>query len=170
MPEAAVETPVLEERRKVQPYRLLQKDFQETAFGRGHFTVTLPIGVEFEDALKQEFWVNVSHLLESKPNTNEPDLAGSIIIIDSADRGWVAELYVRAVVERGLIVGIKQKPVYQGPKTSGNKLFDTRWNPGKKGHEIIRMSDREIVGDASQFPIKEDALEWINNTITAMKV
>ena len=170
-PESAAVIPeTVKVERAKKPKALLGKDFQETVYGRGHFTITLPEGAAFEDALQQEYWVNVAHLFKSNPNTNSSDLAGSIIIVDSADRTFCGELYVRAVPDKGLVVGVYRKPVFFGPKGGANPLFDTRWNIGDRGWDIIRKSDNEIVGPAKKFPIKEDAVDWINATISAMRV
>lgn len=130
------------------------------------FTATMPIGHTLEDALNPEYWVHVCHILQAPTNSNEPDRSGSIIELRTEDHSMYTRLYVRAVLERGLTVEvIKDGVTYFGPKEMADEKFDTRWNVGKRGWDIIRQSDKEIVGDGSEFKTKEMANEWIEKTV-----
>jgi hypothetical protein len=152
-----------------EPRKLLQRDFRQSEFANARMSVSLPVGWTFEDTLKPEFWVNVAHLFHKQPHTNEPDKAGAVIEIRTEDHAFYAELYVRAVQERGFIVATLREPVYFGPKKTAVPGFKTRWNVGARGYDIIRLSDKEIVGHAADFKVKEHALAWIEDTIAAMK-
>ncbi len=160
MPEAATQ-------REEQPKKLHQKYFQRTEFAYARMSATLPVDVTFEDCLNPEFWVNIAHLLQVTPVTGEPDRSGAIIEVRTADHAFYAELYVRAVHDQGLIVSVLREPKYFTPEENAAPGFNTRWNVGKRRHEVIRKSDNKIV--AGDFKIKEDALQWINETIAAMK-
>ena len=135
----------------------------------GHFDVKLPLGITVKDALRPEFRVPVVHLFKPTPITGAGDATGSVIELRTEDHAFYAQLYVRAVQERGLVVELmapdKAGVCYFGPKKVANgEAFETRWNVGKRGYDIIRKSDREIVGDGTKFPTKEMANDWIVKT------
>jgi hypothetical protein len=108
------------------------------------------------------------------------DRAGACIEIISEDHAFFAELYVRAVLDRGLIVQCtgpslskagKACPVdletgeaWTGRRSLKTSHFDLKWNVGKKGFDIIRREDQQIVGKAENFPTREQAVEWIEKT------
>ena len=130
------------------------------------FSVTLPAGWTIEDALKPEFWALNCHKLSSNQFTNTPDLAGAKIEVRTEDHAFYAELYVRVVQERGLDVSILREPVYFGVKEiPDNDKFVARWNVGKRGFDIIRKSDREIVADGIKIKTREAANEWIEKSL-----
>jgi hypothetical protein len=152
-----------------EPKRILLKDFQEADYSYARFSVTLPLGWTIEDALKPEFWTNVAHRLARQPQTGEPAKVGTIIELRAVDHSLYAELYVRAVMERGLTVALIRDPVFFGPRAVQDSPFEMRWNVGRRGYDIIRRSDKVIVGEGSQFPTKEAAQAWISSTMDAMK-
>ena len=144
-------------------------NFQTTGQFYEDFQARLPVGVTVKDALRPEFWVHVVHLFKPNPTTGTGDATGSVIELRTEDHAFYARLYVRAVQERGLVVELmspdKAGVCYFGPKKIAyGEGFKTRWNVGKKGFDIIRKSDKEIVGDGAKFPTKEMANDWILET------
>ena len=115
--------------------------------------------------MQPEFWSHVCHMLQKQPVTNEPDRAGAIIELRTADHAFYAELYVRAVQDHGLVVELLGDIKTFGPKAvSGNgkaSKFEIKWNVGKRGYDVIRVSDREIIGDGHKLKTKEMALAWV---------
>lgn len=143
------------------------KTLKPTAFGGAEFcyatfSATLPEGHTIEDVLQPEYWVHVAGKLGKNTYTNEPDKTGAIIEIRTVDHAFYARLYVRAVQERGLIVQLIEGPVLLGQKQVTSAGYETSWNVGKRGFDIIRKSDRAIVADASKIKTKEQAQAWIN--------
>ena len=161
MSDVAVATPVA--MRAEPPRTLPMRDFKISEYEYARFSARLGVGVTIEDALKPEFWVHVVHLLAKAPVTGEPDKAGAVIEIRTVDHSFYAELYVRAVQDRGLLVSVLREPVYFGPKEVSTAQFETRWNVGKRGFDVLRKSDREIV--AGGLPTREAAAEWIEKTM-----
>lgn len=144
------------------PRKLLEKDFQlDEQFVYARACVTLPVGWAFEECLKPEFWVNIAPKFKKDQFTNGPEKTGAVVTIRTADHAFYAELYVRAVRERDLIVSIVKEPVYFGPKEVQSDKYETRWNVGKRSYDIIRKSDKEIVGEAKT---KEGVVDWIAKT------
>ena len=129
------------------------------------YAVTLPEGWTVEDALKPEFWVNVAHKFSKQPVTGEPDKTGAIIELRTVDHAFYARLYVRAVQERALIVTLLEAPIYFGPKEVLSFSFSIRWNVGKRGYDIIRKSDNQIVAGGEKIKTKDDAQAWIDETV-----
>jgi len=169
MPNVEVATEPEVKAEKIEQLRALKRaSFQSSEFAYANLSATLPVGWTVEDALKPEFWVHVTDMLQKTPVTNEPDKAGAIIELRTVDHAFYARVYVRAVQERGLIVQLLGEPVYFGPKeVKAASQFEVRWNVGKRGFDIIRKSDREIVGDGSKIPTKEAAQDWIDKTLKA---
>ena len=127
---AVATTPSMPQRE--QPYAIPMRDFKEAIYANARFSAYLPVGVKYEDALKPEFWAQVCHLLHKTPLTNEPDRAGAIIELRSQDHEFYAELYVKAVQERGLVVVPICEPVYLGLRAV-DSVRDDRWPVGCGG-------------------------------------
>lgn len=160
---AAVAVPAKEAAPVVEAPRTLPlREFKLAEYEYARFSARLPQDATFEDALKPEFWVHVAHQLQKKAVTGEPDKAGAVIEVRTVDHAFYAELYVRAVHERGLTVGILREPVYFNKREVSSDKFDIRWNVGNRGYDIVRKSDKEIV--ASGLKTKDAAAEWITKT------
>lgn len=142
------------------PRQLRESSLASSEFAYARLSATLPVGWTIEDALKPEFWVRVAHKFAKTPVTGEPDKTGAIIELRSVDHSFYAQLYVRAVREGGLVVQLIGEPEYFGPRDVKSSNFETRWNVGRRGYDVLRQSDREIV--AHGLPTKEAAQEWID--------
>jgi hypothetical protein len=150
---------------KIHPKHMIQTEY---AYAR--ISVTLPVGWTFEDTLIPEFWSQVAHIFHAQPVTNEPDKAGATLEIRTEDHAFYAELYVRAVHERGLTVAVIREPVYFGPKSVDTAQYKTRWNVGARGHDVIRVTDGAIVSPAKDNKTKEEAMKWIDDTVASMRI
>lgn len=136
----------------------------DSAFAYATIQVRQPVGHTIEDALRPEYWVHHAYRLKANPITGQADWAGAKLEIHTEDHSHYAELYVRAVLEKALIVQIINGPHYLGISSAETSGYETRWNVGKRGHDVIRRSDRQIVG---HFATKELAKEWIDETLKA---
>lgn len=134
----------------------------------GSWVVVLPEGYTVEDALQPAFWANVARLLERRFHY--------FIDILNDEHSLYARLYVRAVQENQLIVSQIGKTQTFGPDTETfgpspiNKggALAAKWNVGKRGYDVVRVADGQIVQDGSKFGVKEQALAWIDNHMKAM--
>ena len=148
----------------------IQSMFQDSEFAYGRCSLTLPVGVTLDEALKPEAWVNVSHRFVRKPDTNAPDRTGAIIEVRTQDHAFYAELYVRAV--RGTMMDVEvltdedgnRRYFPLGPRkpVSDAMPYEIRWNVGKRGFDVIRKSDRVVVEGGEKFPTRELALRWLD--------
>jgi hypothetical protein len=155
-------TPVVPPTPVPEPSKVLKLSaFQACEYAYAVFSAVLPVGWTVEDALKPEFWVNVAHRFARNPASGEPDKAGSIIELRTVDHAFYARLYVRAVQERSLVVDLIGEVQYFGPKALASAAYEARWDNAKHGFDIVRLSDREIVGDGSKLKTREQANAWI---------
>jgi hypothetical protein len=145
---------------------------QDEGYHYARVALTLPVGVAFDDLLKPEAWAQVAHRFHKNPNTNEPDRRGTIITVRTVDHAFYAEMYVRAVGERDLEVECigpavdsktgQPRPQFFGPPAAmeGGR-YEVRWNVGKRGFDVIRRKDREIIAGAEKFQTREKAMQWV---------
>lgn len=155
--------------RPKQTFAVSPNRFQVSEYAYADFSATLPPGTKVEEILNPEAWVHVCHLLEKRPVTGEPELTGAIIAVRTEDHEFYLNLYVRAVPGKGLVVEILKPDAngvcWLGPRAVTGEPFDVKWNIGKRGFDIIRNSDREIVADGAEIKTKEAAQEWIDETM-----
>lgn len=143
--------------------------FQEAEFAYARMSFVLPAGHTYEDILRPEYWSAVSHRLQ-KRYENERDRRGAVIEVRSEDHAFYAELYVRAVLDAGLIVAPIRPPVSLMPdRTISAESLVAHWNLGKQGFDVVRCSDNEVVKDGNGFPTREKAEEWIRDTLKAVQ-
>jgi hypothetical protein len=164
---AVLENPTIKPDAKKEVRKLPNRDFIESEYAYADISVTMPIGHTIEDALKPEYWSQVAYRLQKNVNNGQPDRSGAIINLRSEDHAFFAQLYVRAVRDAALDVALVGEPTYFGPKTAKTKndKYETRWNVGARGFDIVRSSDGAIVGKASDFRLKEDALQYIEDVL-----
>lgn len=155
-------------------------NFHASEFARASFDHVMDAGIDFEEVFKPGYWRYVFHKLQKNISTNSPDRSGSLIVVGTEDHAFCAHLYVRAVTAAGLIVQCvgpatdksgKMCPVdlatgraWAGPAAVSSDQFDVRWNVGKRGFDILRSSDQQVIIDGGNFPTRELALEWIKKT------
>lgn len=176
--------PIMSVKRTEMAKTLKPSRFQAAEYTRAMFDAVLPADLDFDEVLKPGYWSNVVHLLKRNPIANEPDRTGALIHIGTDDHAFYGLLYVRAVLERGLIVQCigpcidvktgKACPAdlstggpWKGRTPIESDQFDLKWNLGKRGFDIIRKSDLQVVADGGNFPTREAAVEWINKTAKA---
>ena len=126
--------------------------------------VTLPVGHTIDDALKVEYWALHAHKMLKPQFTSGPDWAGAMIYLRTDDHAFFCQLYVRAVRQGGLDVAVVGTPTYFGPKALSTGGYEHRWNVGKRGYDIIRVSDRTIVADGKDMRTRDDVQNWINES------
>lgn len=146
------------------PPALKTRDFGQAEYKNLRMSAVLQDGQTFDDCLRPEFWASVAYIFR-KETGGIKDKSGAIIEVRTVDHEFYAELYVRAVLDNGLIVGVLRQPVYLSPKTADPDKFEIKWNVGEQAYNIIRQSDRSIV--ARNLKVKEQAFAWIAETTKA---
>lgn len=170
--------------REVAPAMLKPGDFEESQYAFLDVSAKIPAGMPFEEVFRPTFWANVVHVFKKDIIANNPDRSGAIIHLRTEDHAFYAKLYVRAVLRNGLIVQCigpsfdpktgKACPVdlatgmpWGGMVDLDTDAFDLKWNSNRRGFDIIRKSDQQVVADGANFPTRELAVEWINKTARA---
>jgi hypothetical protein len=158
--------------------------FRGSEFARERMDHVMDAGTPFEEVFKPGYWTNVFGLLAKNIATGHADRAGAIIDCATEDHAFYATLYVRAVTASGLIVqcigpSVHPKSGRSWPvdlSTGGpwvgevpleSNMFDVKWNIAKRGFDIIRKSDNQVIADGGSFPTRELAAEWIKKTTKA---
>ena len=144
----------------LEPPKLLEKQFQiDVTFVYPRCSVTLPVGTRFEEVLRPEFWSHVAYRFKADRLTGGQDRTGAVIEIRTEDHAFYGEVYVRAVRDKDIIVGVLREPVYLGMREVQSGAFEVRWNVGRRAFDVVRNSDREVVFSAKT---KDETADWIN--------
>jgi hypothetical protein len=136
---------------------LLARNFGEVSFKFRRWSAELTPDQTLEDALVPNFWKGQAEIVRGHSPT-APKGRGDIIEIRKPDTGLYAELIV---VEIGPDF-IRTQPIkayipddVQDP----DGVLVTKWNFGKKMHEVVRKSDGTVI--KSDFQTKQAAVDWI---------
>jgi hypothetical protein len=112
----------------------------------------------FSDLLEPEYWAFVAHRFQ-KPLDNAGTYAGSIIEVRPYDMRFYARLFVRAVLKTGLIVSVLEHTEV-GLQELTSEAIEVIWDTTVQGYDIIRKSDREVVGRAKDFKTLDQVQAW----------
>lgn len=160
------------------PKVLVSGRFSEEEYAFARLSALVPADVDFDDIMQPGFWSNNLGPLKRNLATNQQDRSGAIITVRTDDHAFLAQLYVRAVLESGLIVQCvgpcfdpkngKACPVdlqtglpYRGRPDANSKQFEVRWNQGKKGFDVVSKVSNQVVADGHNLKTREQAIEWI---------
>lgn len=145
--------------------RLMDKSFGVASFHYNRWSADLDETQTLDDALLPDFWVGQAEKIMGQDKTN-PKGVGDIIEIRKRDTGQFMEVIIRAL-EKGYV---KVEPLrsYE-PKAVAepeSSPLTTKWNPGRKYHEVIRKTDKIVM--RSGFQTKDEAVAWIADHVKAM--
>lgn len=124
------------------------------------WNVTLPVGVPFKALLRPAAWAQVAHRFKADPLSGLRSRVNDIIEVRTEDSRFYGELYVMAVRDQSLYVAVLREPVDLKVAETEKEKFQMRWNVGTQGYDIIRQSDKAIVGSAAT---REDAVSKIES-------
>lgn len=150
----------------------------DTSFAFPRISARIPEHHKFEDTLRPEYWSSIAFKLKGDPRMRTNDYTGAIIEVRTDDHAFMAELYVRGVMDNGLIVsciGPLQDDtgkacavnIATGEPWAGREEdkpvggLIAKWNFGKKCFEVHRISDNAMVSTGHKT--KELAQKWIAN-------
>ena len=146
------------------PASLERFSVRQSSFAYADIDVTMPVGHTLEDALRSEYWALHAHKMLKPQFGSGPDWSGAIIYLRTDDHALYCQLYVRAVRQAGLDVAIVGAPTNFGPEVLNTGGYESRWNVGKRGYDIIRKSDRSIVADGKNMRTRDDVQAWIDES------
>lgn len=148
------------------PRKLPPDCIRGEGFGNARWQAYLPAGFAFEDALHPQFWAN--HARNMKASPGERRGVGDIIELRDAEHTRIMELYIRGITNTEVFVGILSDRAIVPAVPVTDQTLDVRWNVGARGYDVIRKSDRTIIKGGAAFPLREQAVAWIEQHRAAM--
>ena len=142
--------------------QLLSRHFGVAEFKFRRWSAELTPDQTFEDALVPEFWKSQAEVIRGHDKAN-PKGRGDIIEIRKPDTGLYAELLVLEVGPGFLRVKPLKSFEPEVVKEAEGSSLTTKWNFGKKVHEVIRKSDGTVM--ATNFQTKDAAVKFINDSM-----
>lgn len=147
--------------------KMPDKNFGVGSFKFNRWSAELDESQTLQDALEPTFFAGLAGQITGHDKEGRKG-RGDIIEVRKTDSGLFAELIITEVAPG--IVRTKllrnQEPVV--PEVPEDAPLTTRWNPGKKVHEVIRRSDKQVM--AGDFQTKDNAVAWIADHIKTMSV
>lgn len=141
------------------------RSFGLAEFKRRRWFAELTEEQTVEQAMEQTFWRHQAEQIVGHEKSI-PRGRGDIIELYKADTGEYAELLITEIgpgfVKTRLIRDAKA-PEVTVPESNP---FTTKWNVGKRAHDVVRKSDNAVM--ASGFQSKPSAMDWIDNHLKAM--
>lgn len=140
-----------------------------SGFATNIWRADLPEDQKFEDCAEPRFWTHVAHKIAGDNPNDYRGIGDEIAVFkrDTMERrkyliaGIGANFIKLAEFERAGLPAVSDLPA--------DSPLKTRWNPGKKCHEVVRIESGNMVTVMqSGFQDKAGAAGWIENHTKAM--
>lgn len=145
---------------------LLDRNFGEISFKFRRWSAELAPDQNLEDTFHPEFFKTQAQHIAGHDKAN-PKGRGDIIEVRKPDTGLYAELLVTEVGPG--YVRVQPIKAYE-PATVVEDVespLSTKWNFGKKVHDVVRKSDGVVM--QTGFQTKTAAVAWIDNFSNKLK-
>lgn len=143
--------------------RPLDRDFGVAQYKRNEWRLELDAHFKFDDVMVPQFWANQ---VDKVRGHNKQGGRGDILEIWQPSTESYGKFLIVAIGDGYL----KLRPIeaIKAPDVSvpADSPLVTRWNVGKRGHEVIRSDDGVVM--AGPFQIKGDAVSWIEDHLKKM--
>lgn len=145
------------------------KKFPERNFGLAEFKrniwhLVLEENETFDDAINGPSWANLVPKIVGHDKSRGP---GDRIEVWKPDTGAFGEMIINEIgpgyVRANFIRAYEPKVV----EIDESVPFITRWNVGKRMHEVLRRADNQVM--AGGFQSKDKAVAWITDHMTKTK-
>lgn len=143
--------------------RLLDKNFAVASFVFNRWSAVLEEGQGIEDALDPSFWASQSGKIMGHDKAKG---RGDIIEVRKLSTGLYAELLVTEVGAGWIKVEKLRMYEPEAIAIPDRSALTTRWNDGKKCHEVVRKADGYIMSGG--FQSKQTAAKWIDDHTKAL--
>lgn len=129
----------------------------------------LPEDQSFEDCLDPTFWMHVVDKVAGDNKANPRGIGDDLVVFkrDAMEK----RRYMISGIGAGFIrlVEVEKAGIAPAPDLKDNSPLKTRWNPGRKGHEVVRTeAGGSVTVMAGPFQTKPEAVEWINDHLQKM--
>jgi hypothetical protein len=140
--------------------KFADRNFGLAEYKRNVWHLKLEEAETFDDALNGPSWANLVDKIIGHDKSRGP---GDRIEVWKPDTGAFGEMIISEIgpgyVRANFIRAYEPKAV-QIPE---DVPFVTRWNVGKRSHDVLRRADNQVM--AGGFQSKEKAVEWIADHI-----
>jgi hypothetical protein len=143
--------------------RMSSQNFGALEFKRNTWFYELTEAQTKEDLSRPEFWADKSDQVRGHDGRGG---IGDLMLLDKPDSGWSAWARINVVGKGFLKISIFSECKPEQVEVAKESPLATRWNPGRKCHEVIRASSKDLM--ASGFQQKADAVAWINDHLRQM--
>jgi hypothetical protein len=142
-----------------------------SGFATNVWRVDLPEDQSFDDCLDPNFWMHVVDKVAGDPKNN-PRGVGDDIIVFKRD-AMAKRSYMISGIGDGFIKLIERAgeriEAAPAPELKEESPLQTRWNVGKRGHEVVREeAPGQVTVLAGPFQTKNEAVEWIGDHLQKM--
>lgn len=144
--------------------KFAERSFGVASFKYNRWSLDLAEAHTLEDALNDtSLWSNIVNQIAGHDKTKG---RGDVVEVRKADTGLYAELLI---VEIGPGY-VKAEPIraYEPkvPEVPEGVPFVTKWNVGKRTHDVVRKADGQVMVGGFQTKVK--AIEWITDHMSKM--
>lgn len=144
--------------------KFAERNFGLAEFKRNVWHIVLEEHETFDDATNGSSWANLVSKIVGHDKSRGP---GDRIEVWKPDTGAFGEMIINEIgpgyVRASFIRAYEPKVV----EVSADVPFITRWNPGKKTHEVLRRADNQVMSGG--FQSKDKAVEWIADHMAKTK-
>lgn len=140
-----------------------------SGFVSNQWHYAMPEKQSFDDCANQDFWTHVSDKVAGD-NKAAPRGIGDTLVIFKRD-AMALRRYMIAGIGAGFIrlVEIERAAVADVAPLREDSPLKTRWNPGKKCHEVVRIDGENLMSImATNFQTKAEAMLWLNDHLQKM--
>jgi hypothetical protein len=138
--------------------KFADRNFGLAEFKRNVWHLKLEEAETFDDALNGPSWANLVDKIIGHDKSRGP---GDRIEVWKPDTGAFGEMIISEIgpgyVRANFIRAYEPKAV----EIPDDVPFVTRWNVGKRMHEVMRRADNQVM--AGGFQSKDKAIEWITD-------
>jgi hypothetical protein len=147
--------------------KLLDKSFAVSSYRYNRWSADLDETQSLEDALVPGFWASVVDKIMGQDKLN-PRGFGDIVEIRKRDTGLFAEVLIVGIGPGFVKVEPLRAYVPADVAEPAKCPLTTRYNAGKRCHDVVRRSDGQLMSSGHQT--KTVAVDWITTHMKAMRV
>lgn len=147
------------------PATMQTRNFEAAGFRYNRWQADLDENQTLEQALEPTFWRHVSTKIMGH-NQATPKGRGDLIEVRKLDTGLYAELLITEIGNGYVKVAMLRMAEPDVADVPDDAPFLTRWNVGKRGHEVLRRADKMVM--SGPFQSKAGAVAWISDHMAKM--
>jgi hypothetical protein len=142
-----------------------EKNFGVSTFKFNRWSLELDEGESIDDVSNSAAWANLAPVVMGFDKT-APKGRGDIVEVRKMDSGLYAEFLIREIGPGFVRLTALREFEPETAEIAEGVPFITRWNVGKRSHEVLRKSDSAVMQGG--FQSKDSAVAWIENHMKAV--